>query len=110
MCMSRDKIIAMGDRLRHTRIALNMTQAELGKILGIQPNSLSSWESGIRMINPLALAKLWETSRVTADWIYLGDPSGLPYNLAQVMLGELSSRLEGSNPEIDRRIVNQHKV
>ena len=35
MCMSREKIMAMGDRLRRTRLALNMTQAELGKILGI---------------------------------------------------------------------------
>lgn len=40
----------IGKKIRHARIAKNMTQEELGKIIGVQKSAIAKYESG-RVVN-----------------------------------------------------------
>jgi len=46
------------------------------------------------MPDPAVMARLRYEYGVSLDWLYAGDPSGLPYHLAQKLLGETSSLSE----------------
>ncbi len=59
------------------------TAREFAKKLGIEENTLTSWERGLRLIEPEDLAAVRQSTGVTSDYIYYGDPSGLPPELIE---------------------------
>ena len=75
--------IACGRRLRATREALNyQTLREFAKHLGVGEDRYSKWEHGINYM-PVEYAKKLKTlDKITLEWLYDGDPSGLPHSLA----------------------------
>lgn len=74
----------IGDRLRLTFAALDVTSAEVCRRTGITESQLSQFLGGKnqRRITVDAAYKLRDEFRLTLDWIYDGDPSGLPNSLA----------------------------
>lgn len=71
-------ITKIAGRLAVTREALGINAAELCRQAKIAPNAWSQFESGNRMITTRQAVKLCETYGLTLDWIYRGDPAGLP--------------------------------
>jgi len=72
----------VGERLRLTREALGLSQAELCRRVGISPAAWNNAETGdnrLRVDNAMELCK---ATGVTLDWIYLGHRAGLPQKLA----------------------------
>lgn len=76
---------AIGERLRLTREALGISQAAFAKKARISPSAYNQYEKG-RMrpaIDP-ALA-LCDHYKLTLDWIYRGDNSGLRADLSDAI-------------------------
>lgn len=73
-------------RLKAAREAMGITAAELCRRTGIAPNTYSQWEAAKGRPELDQAKKLCKSLRWTLDYIYLGDPSGLPHGLA-VKLG-----------------------
>ena len=73
------KVVAK--RLILTRDALNRTAAEICREIGCKPNRWSQYESGERRITLEIAERLCDKYGLTLDWIYRGDPSGLPQRL-----------------------------
>ena len=65
-------------RLEATREALGLSAAELCRQIDIKPNRWSQYESGERRITEEVASRLCDRFRLTLDWIYRGDASGLP--------------------------------
>jgi Helix-turn-helix len=66
-------------RLRETFLAMGMTQAQICKETGINPNTLNQYLNPDKnRITPDAIEILYRHYGITADWIYFGNPSGLP--------------------------------
>ncbi len=61
------------DALRQRRIELGMTQAELGRLLGVPQNTVSRWEMGAPMQHPKMLDLALEAIEKRAAWIDLTD-------------------------------------
>jgi transcriptional regulator with XRE-family HTH domain len=76
----------VGDRLRVAREALGLEQREMARLYGIDHTKLSHWERGKHYPAPTFIARLWERHRIPADWIYLGEVSGVPHRLADSLL------------------------
>ena len=72
-------------RLRSTRIALELSQAELCRLTGIATNTWNQWEKGIGRPELDKALILCDKLGITIDWIYRGDPSGLPLRITQRM-------------------------
>lgn len=98
---SSDWTFEVGRRLAATRKALELTQEELGDAIGVSRTALGNWETGIRLPDPAAMARLARRFQVPMDWIYLGDPASLPHRLAGTLLGGMSS--EPATSSSDRR-------
>lgn len=82
---------AIGRRLRLIRVAfgvlqghrLELSQAEFGRLAGVGRQSLNNAETGDNRIG-LDNAKLvCRRTGATLDYVYLGNPSGLPMALAR---------------------------
>ena len=77
---------AIAARLRATRRALLAdNQQEFGDGAGISQSNYSQYENGHKRPSVDAAIALCETYNLTLDWIYRGNVSGLPYELASAI-------------------------
>lgn len=85
----RDHIQAVGIRLRQLIDALGISYTEAAADMGIPKNQLGNWMRGDRSYpQEYSLYLFCRKRGVNTDWIYLGDPSGLPYKVASVLLAD----------------------
>lgn len=83
---------AIARRLRATRAALAAdNQQEFGDRAGISQSNYSQYENGHKRPSIDNAIALCDTYNLTLDWIYRGDPSGLPYKLANAIRQYLKS-------------------
>ena len=57
------------NRIAELRRLKNLTQAQLGKIVGCAQNSISNYESEFRALDPATISKLCDYFGVTADYL-----------------------------------------
>jgi transcriptional regulator with XRE-family HTH domain len=74
---------AIGERLRVTREVIGLKQREFAKRAGVSATAYNQYEVGDTKPKIENAIKLREAFNLTLDWIYCGDPSGLPYTLAE---------------------------
>ena len=83
----------VGRRLQQTREALRIKDQErFGAPAGISQPSMSMFESGARPLTLPAALRICATYNLTLDWLYRGDPQGLPRHLAD-KIGAIQDRL-----------------
>lgn len=68
-------------RLTSARAALGMDQETFGEGAGLSQSRYNQYETGKRLLTLQAAMMLCERYLLTLDWIYRGDPSGLPVRL-----------------------------
>lgn len=74
----------IGRRLRLTRRALgyeDRQQKLFAEEAGLSQSHYNKFDTGERVLTLQAALKLCHRYGLTLDWIYRGDPSGLPYAL-----------------------------
>lgn len=77
-----DKI---GERLRLTREALGLSQAQFARKAEVSSSAYNQYERG-RMRPAIDQAiKIRDAHKLTLDWIFLGDNSGLKASLADAI-------------------------
>lgn len=81
-----DELVQIGARLKAARLTLGLSQKELYQVIDIKAATWSHWESGKRMPDPMAMAELYRLHGITMEWIYAGDPKGLPFGVAKEIL------------------------
>ena len=80
-----DLMTDVGRRLRRTRLALDLDQQEFGTRAGLSQPQYNQFEKGKRLLTLASALKLCAEYGVTLDWLYRGEPSGLPYRLASAI-------------------------
>jgi transcriptional regulator with XRE-family HTH domain len=73
---------AIAERLRLTRNALGLSQADIGRLAGI---GAQAWNNNERARDRISLdqaLKLCTATGVSLDWIYRGIMQGLPHDMA----------------------------
>ena len=60
----------MGARIRSLRLSRNMTQEQLASALGLSPQAVSKWETGVTMPDIQLLPDLSELLGVTIDGLF----------------------------------------
>ena len=76
----------IGERLHKLRNAMGLKQGAVAEMLGITHSAWSQYESGKRKLTIEVAGNLAVRFGVTLDWIYRGDPSGLPMRLSQLLV------------------------
>jgi DNA-binding XRE family transcriptional regulator len=76
---------AIAARLRATREAFGLGQNEFARRAGIASNTYNQYEQARNLPRLDFANQICDTYGVTLDWIYRGDPSGLPIRIANLM-------------------------
>lgn len=85
MCGVIDTPGKIGQRLVKLRTVMGLKQAQMSEQLCITQSAWSQYESGKRTITLEVAGVLAARFGLTLDWIYRGDPSGLPMRLATLL-------------------------
>jgi transcriptional regulator with XRE-family HTH domain len=75
----------IGPRLARTREALGIKQDECAAVAGVTVPAWSDWERSRRTPAVASMLKFRARYGVSLDWIYAGDPSRLPFELAEAL-------------------------
>ena len=79
----------VGLRLSRTRRALGIAdQLEFGRRAGLSQPQYHQFETGKRRLSLDAALALCRVYGLSLDWLYRGDPSGLPHCLALALRDE----------------------
>lgn len=63
----------MGDRLRQMREALHLSQADVAKVLGVSPGTISKIEIGLTSPRPATITLLCKAYGVSEEWFRNGN-------------------------------------
>jgi hypothetical protein len=74
---------SIAKRLQMTRDALELIDADICRGIGVKPNRWSQYVTGARRITVEVADLLCDRYSLTLDWIYRGNPAGLPSSLAK---------------------------
>ncbi len=74
---------ACARRLRMVRLALGMTQAEMGRLLGMSQNALAMKEAANSHPRPQHIQALFDALSVDHNFIYAGRAAMLPASLIE---------------------------
>ena len=80
-----DYLQEVARRLRVTRLALGKQQIELCREIDATDKAWSQWENGSRLFDILVAIRLKRRYGITLEWLYDGDPSGLPARIAALV-------------------------
>jgi transcriptional regulator with XRE-family HTH domain len=87
---NRRSLEAIAWRLRATREALGFKkQKDFAEQAGISPNTYNQWEKAKVYPDLQYMIRIRDQYGISLDWIYLGDPSGLPYQIARLLKEEV---------------------
>ncbi|MDB5317811.1 MAG: hypothetical protein JWO24_3655 [Rhodospirillales bacterium] len=82
---ARYRMLAVGSNLRAAIDALGISYVDAAEVMGVTKNHLGNWMRGSTYPMPFAVYRFSRRYGVTADWLYLSDPSGLPLRIASAM-------------------------
>lgn len=80
--IEKRQLKAIAARLVAGQEALGLNATSVCRLAGIKTNTYSQWVNAKGRPQLDEAMRLCEAFGYTLDWIYLGDPSGLPYSLA----------------------------
>ena len=69
--------------MRAARKAVAPSAKVVCDAIGVRPNTWSQWENGRGYPDPSFMIAFCVRFHVSMDWIYLGDPRGLPLRIAK---------------------------
>lgn len=75
----------VGRRLRQVREILNVSQVEFAKTAGLLHARYHNYEAGYRLLTLRAAFLLCAKYNLTLDFLFLGDPSGLKWNMVEAL-------------------------
>lgn len=74
---------AVGARLRRLRLAYGKSQLAFADTLGVGASAISNYEAGTRAVDPYDAYKLKQVYSAPMEWLYSGDESTLPPQVAE---------------------------
>jgi transcriptional regulator with XRE-family HTH domain len=88
----------IGRRIAALRLALDKNQSAFAALVGLTQPALNNYERGLRRPELDKAMLIVARTGVTLDWLYLGERSGLPQRLL-----ELIAAFDQSEPQAERQ-------
>ena len=89
----------VGERLRVTRLAVRLRQADMARALEIKKSTYAMQEAGANMLPPKTALRLCALFDVTMDWLYRGRLDAMPQEMREKVRKVLASNVVDQAPE-----------
>lgn len=94
-------VVSIARRFAAARLAAGMRPVELSASTGVAENTLSQWEGAERRPSLDQVSLVLPVLRITLDWLYYGDESGLNYQVREALLEQLE-KVPDPQPKAER--------
>lgn len=99
----------IGERIRQIRLALNLTQSELARAIGVKPITISHYEVGTRSVSEQSMQGICRTYNVSYDFLKNGTlPMFIdnPYQKLSTLLERQSQPLDDDDLKLITAYLN----
>lgn len=97
----------MNERIKELRKSLGLTQAEFGKKIGVKPNTVTNYESGLRVPSDAMLVSICREYGVNEVWLRTGiGPMLVPRTREEEIAGFMGRLLLREEGGFKRRFVS----
>lgn len=79
------------DRIKELRKSLNLTQVEFATKIGLKGNTITSYETGVRIPSDSVILSICREFRVSYEWLMTGEPPMFE-DLPQTAVDELAEK------------------
>ena len=83
---------AIGERLCLVRKALGLTQEQFAAAVGCPQGTFGQYEAGMRKPSVAVASRVFDRFRIPLDYLYLGEVSSLPFELAKAVNAQTVKR------------------
>lgn len=81
-----EAVAAAGGRLRAAREALGVSQQDMARACGSEPQRWSNWEAGRHLADPLVMVRAAQIYGISLDWVFAADPRNLSGRILSVLM------------------------
>lgn len=98
----------MNERIKAVRKSAGLKQSEFAERLGIKPNTVTSYETGLRVPSDAIVTSICREFRVSETWLRTGEGEMFAPVGADEELTEIMAEIRMSDDELIRAIIKGH--
>ena len=95
----------MGERIRQVRKAFKLKQAEFAEKIGVKPNTITSYETGLRMPSDRTIYDICREFGVNELWLRTGEGEMFRAKTRDVEIAEYVGKVLSGSDEFQRRFI-----
>lgn len=95
----------MGERIRQVRKAFKLKQAEFAEKIGVKPNTITSYETGLRMPSDRTIYDICREFGVNEIWLRTGEGEMFRAKTRDVEIAEYIGKVLSGSDEFQRRFI-----
>lgn len=95
----------MGERIRQVRKAFKLKQAEFAEKIGVKPNTITSYETGLRMPSDRTIYDICREFGVNEIWLRTGEGEMFRAKTRDVEIAEYVGKVLSGSDEFQRRFI-----
>ena len=95
----------MGERIRQVRKAFKLKQAEFAEKIGVKPNTITSYETGLRMPSDRTIYDICREFGVNELWMRTGEGEMFRAKTRDVEIAEYVGKVLSGSDEFQRRFI-----
>lgn len=98
----------MQERIRLIRKNAGLTQAEFAERIGVKANTVTSYETGLRVPSDAVIVSISREFGVSETWLRTGEGEMLEHADADTELAKILGQIAGSNDELIKAIIKSY--
>lgn len=98
----------MQERIRMIRKHAGLTQAEFGERIGVKANTITSYETGLRVPSDAVIVSICREFNVSESWLRTGQGEMAEPTDDDIELAKIMGQISGSNSSLIKAIIKAY--
>lgn len=98
----------MQERIRMIRKHAGLTQAEFGERIGVKANTITSYETGLRVPSDAVIVSICREFNVSESWLRTGEGEMTEPTDENIELAKIMGQISGSNSSLIKAIIKAY--
>ena len=98
----------MQERIRLIRKNAGLTQAEFAERIGVKANTVTSYETGLRVPSDAVIVSICREFNISESWLRTGEGEMMEKSDPDTELAKILGQIAGSNDELIKAIIKSY--
>lgn len=98
----------MQERIRAIRKNVSLTQAEFAERIGVKANTVTSYETGLRVPSDAVIVSICREFNISESWLRTGEGEMMEHTDEDTELAKILGQIAGSNDTLIKAIIKSY--